>query len=199
MIDDPDCSKSTIRLLVFQAVKLWKSEALFHLLFDEDYIVRSAVARELQMRGEEEIFSKVIGLWEDKRSYVREICAFSLGQFGTPHMPYKEQSLPVLLNMFIDHDREVRASAICAVGHLCADGMPVHVESKLLSMADDKDEDIRESVAFALASSSGSKPVMKTLKRLKKDHNKDVRSWAKTAIVIINDGKNEQQQQRVLS
>jgi HEAT repeat protein len=189
MIDDPDYSKSTIRLLVFQALKEWDTKPLFHLLFDEDYIVRSAVARELQTRGEEKIFHKLKNLVKDPRSYVREICAFTMGQLGTPAMPYKEESIPFLQNMLADNNAEVRAAAVCAFGHLCSDAMPEVVESQLILMADDKNEEVRKCVAFALGSSSGSKDVITTLNRLKNDHCKEVRCWAETGLELLEDRK----------
>jgi HEAT repeat protein len=189
MIDDPDYSKSTIRLLVFQALKQWDTEALFSLLFDEDYIIRSAVARELQTRGEEKIFRKLKKNVKDPRSYVREICAFTMGQLGTPDMPYKKESVPLLRNMLTDNNAEVRAAAACAFGHLCSDDMSQEIESQLILMADDKNEEVRKCAAFALGSSSGSKHVIAALYRLQNDHCKEVQSWAETGLEILNDKK----------
>ena len=55
MIDDLDGSSSTLRLLVWQALKSYPTEALLKLLGDDDFIVRTAVARELQVRGGSEV------------------------------------------------------------------------------------------------------------------------------------------------
>ena len=187
MIDLPDYSKSTIRLLVFQALKHWDTDALFSLLSDEDCIVRSAAARELQTRGDEEIFHNLKKGLADSRPYLREICAFTLGQFGTPAKPFKEESIPLLLNMLSDIDAEVRAASVCALGHLFSNDMPEHIESKLVSMVGDGAKEVRGCLAFALGNSSGSEKVIAALNLLKNDINSDVRSWAETGLELLED------------
>ena len=189
MIDNPDHSTSTIRLLVFQALKSWKTNALFSLLSDEDYIVRSAAARELQTRGEEETFLKLKTLVGDQIAYVREITAFTLGQLGTPEYPFKEQSILLLEEFLSDDDSEVRAAAVAAFGHLCSDGMPKEVEKQLVVMVDDQSEEVRECLAFALSSSSGSETVVATLTRLQNDTSEGVRAWADTGFELLEDKK----------
>lgn len=187
MIDNPDYSTSTIRLLVFQALKHWETKALFSLLFDEDCIVRSAAARELQTRGEEETFKKLKTLTDDPVSYVREISAFTLGQLGTHEFPFKEQSIPLLQKLLSDADFEVRAAAVAAFGHLGTDGKAEVIEEQLLAMADDQSEEVRECLAFALGNSSGSEKVIATLARLQKDNSEEVRSWAETGLELLED------------
>jgi HEAT repeat protein len=187
MIDDPDYTNSTIRLLAFQALKHWETKAIFPLLSDEDYVVRSAAARELQIRGGEDTFEKLQNLVGDPVSYVREIVAFALGQLGTPNFPYKEQSIPLLLNLLSDDDFEVRAAAVAAFGHLGIDGMPEVVEEQLVAMVDDQSEDVRECLACALGSSSGSEKVVVTLVRLQNDSSERVRSWAAIGFELLED------------
>lgn len=51
MIDDLDESSSILRLLVADSLKRWTDNALLGLLSEQDAIVRTAAARELQMRG----------------------------------------------------------------------------------------------------------------------------------------------------
>ena len=164
MIDDGDVSKSTIRLLAFQALKHWPTKPLFCLLYDDDVIVRSAAARELHGRGEAETFERLKGCLADSRHYVREICAFTLGQLRTPEMPFREESIPLLMELLDDTDTEVRATAVSSFGHLFSHDMPKDVESRLISMIDDSDEDVRASIAFALGSSSGSQEARAALK-----------------------------------
>jgi len=67
--------------------------------------------------------------------------------------------------------------------------MPEVVESQLILMADDKNEEVRKCVAFALGSSSGSKYVITILNRLKNDHCEEVRSWAETGLELLGDRK----------
>ncbi len=185
MIDDADYSNSTIRLLVFQALKHWGSKPLFSLLFDEDYIVRSAAARELQTRGEQETFHNLKDQLTDSRGYVREIFAFILGQLGTPERPFKQESIPLLMNMLDDDDDEVRAASVCALGHLFSHDMPEDVEVRLSSMVDDSAEDVRGCLAFALGNSSGSRNTVDVLNQLVQDDNKEVRSWAETGLKLL--------------
>lgn len=189
MIDDPDYTNSTIRLLAFQALKHWKTSAIFPLLSDEDYIVRSAAARELQIRGEKDTYEKLQNLVGNPVPYVREIAAFVLGQLGTPKFPFKEQSIPLLQNLLSDDDFEVRAAAVAAFGHLGTDGMPEVVEDQLVAMADDQSEDVRECLACALGSSSGSEKVVATLTRLQNDKSENVRSWADIGLELLEDKK----------
>jgi len=185
MIDNPDYSTSTIRLLVFQALKHWETKALFSLLSDEDYIVRSATARELQTRGEEDTFQNLKDLAEDPIAYVREIAAFTLGQLGTPEYPFREQSIPLLQEFLSDDDSEVRAAAVAAFGHLCTDSIPEGVEKKLVEMVVDQSEEVRECLAFTLGSSSGSEEVVAALTRLQKDNSEGVRSWADIGFELL--------------
>ena len=123
MIDDGDVSKSTIRLLVFQALKHWPIKPLFCLLYDEDCIVRSAAACELHHRGDADTFERLKGCIADSRPYVREMGAFTLGQLGTPERPFREESIPLLMELLDDTDAEVRATAVSSFGHLFSGDM----------------------------------------------------------------------------
>ena len=55
MISDADASTSTLHLLVWQALQTYTVEALLPLLDDNDSIVRTAAARELQLRGSKQV------------------------------------------------------------------------------------------------------------------------------------------------
>ncbi len=189
MIDDADYSNSTIRLLVFQALKHWDTKPLFSLLFDEDCIVRSAVARELQTRGDEETFQNIKDHLTDSRYYIREICAFTLGQLGTPERPFKQESIPLLMNMLKDINAEVRAATVCALGHLFSRDMPQQVESVLISMIDDSAEEVRGCLGFALGNSSGSKNAIGALHHLMTDNSNEVQAWAEIGLEMLEEEK----------
>lgn len=191
MIDDPDCTNSTIRLLVFQGLQKWDTKSIFELLYDEDYIVRSAAARELQIRGEEWTFKKLQNLVANPIPYVREISAFTLGQLGNPKYPFKKQSIPLLKKMLFDDDPEVRAAAVAAFGHLGTYDISGFIEDQLIAMTSDESEEMRESLAYTLGSSSGSEKVIEALTFLLNDNSEGVRSWAATSIELLEDKNQE--------
>ena len=185
MIDDIDASGSTLRLLVSQALKNWSVEAVLGLIVDDDYIVRTSAARELQLRGGKDIYEQVTRFVNDKRAYVREICAFVLGQLGTPDMPYKDETFPLLLSLLKDKDSDVKAAAASALGHISFSGMPKDVEDALLLSSKDEDNNVRACVAYALGNSSGSKAVKNSLEQLKNDKEESVRSYADLGIDLL--------------
>lgn len=190
MIDDIDASGSTLRLLVSQALKNWNIEAVLGLIVDEDHIVRTAAARELQLRGSRFIYEQVIMLITDDRAYVREICAFILGQLGTPDMPYKDESYPLLLDLLEDKERDVRMAAAAALGHISFANMPINVEKALILASKDKDENVRACVAYALGNSSGGVAAKFSLNQLKNDKDESVRSYADLGFELLI-GKSE--------
>ncbi len=187
MIDDIDASASTLRLLIGQALKSWNIDAVLRLIVDDDYIVRTAAARELHLRGDQHIFDEVIKLISDKRPYVREISVFVLGQLGTPSIPFKDKSYPIVLRLLKDKIPDVRMAAAAALGHMSYDVMPVDVENALVLKSNDDDKDVRSCVAYALGNSSGSETVKRILKQLESDKEESVRSYAKLGLELILD------------
>lgn len=178
MIDDADLENSTLRLLVFQALKQYPTSALVPMLVDKDVIVRSAVARELQIRGGDDVFVAAKKLGTSERHEAREIAAFLLGQLGTPTLPYREQSISLLKAHLRDDYYEVRSVAAAALGHLHAD----NALDELLALAFDSEPDVRECVAFALGLIRANKASIAVLKRLSEEQNKDVRECAEFAL-----------------
>ncbi len=186
MIDDLDGSSSTLRLLASEAIKKWSSSAILKLIFDDDYIVRTTAARELQLRGEKETFDIVVSLVSDERAFVREICAFILGQLGTPKMSYKEQSLPCLLNLIKDESVDVRAAAAAGLGHISYAGMSADAEDALLLAANDTEEGVRACAAYALGHASNSDKIKRALAELGSDSSEDVRSCAELGAELLS-------------
>jgi HEAT repeat protein len=185
MIDDLDASSSTLRMLVSEALRKWTEDTLMGLLEEEDVIVRTAAARELQARGGVEIFKRMQTFAVDKRPYVREIAAFILGQLGTPLMPLRKESLPILLQLASDQNADVRSATAAAFGHLCYEGMPKDVEDCLIKFCLDEDKDVRACAAYALGNSSGSLKIRALLtKLLEQDY---VGSYAELGLEILDD------------
>lgn len=184
MIDNPDFSTSTVRLLVWQALKLYSTDSLVPMLEDEDSVVRTAVASELQLRGERTAFDQVLHRCDDPRDFVREIAAFTLGQFGTPNYPFRLESIPKLCEM-ADRDVsvDVRASAVAALGHLHArESLKV-----LLEAARDAEVDVRAMAAVSLGRLGSIPNVVEALQSLLSDPSGEVREWAEFGIGLIQD------------
>jgi len=178
MIANSDTEHSTIDLLVFQALKQYSTAALLSMLVDKDVVVRSAVARELQVRGGDDVFVLATSLAKGGRYESREIAAFLLGQLATPTLPYRNQSIPLLKALLKDDYYEVRSAAAAALGHLHAE----EALHELLSLATDAEPAVRECVAFALGFIKANEESIAVLQKLSEEQNKDVRECAGFAL-----------------
>lgn len=168
--------ESTLGVLVYQALKQYPSSTLLSLLSDPDNIVRSAAARETQIRGEIETFHYCVPLLKDASVRERETAAFVLGQLGTPKLPYRSASIPLLEKcVMTDRSITVVATAIAALGHLrSAKSIPL-----IINAARHNSSTVRESVAASLGQFLSNDAAMKTLRRLSRDSSPCVRGWAR--------------------
>ncbi|MFN7114492.1 MAG: HEAT repeat domain-containing protein [Alphaproteobacteria bacterium] len=184
MIDDSaDKPGEMIRTLVWQSIKQYRTEHLYQFLQDKSPIVRTIAARELQIRGAKETFDYVVSFAKAESVTIRELCAFILGQLGAPKLPYKNRSLPYLIELSADKSSSVRSAAISALGHLRADKK----KAVILKAAKDKSPQVRLSAAAAMLHLKRSPSIIKCLKQLCKDSNREVRSWAKTSLEFLTD------------
>lgn len=189
MIDDFDDKYSTLRMLVATALRnpSWTIDGLINLLKEEDVIVRTAAARELQIRGGEPVFKKILPFVSSKQACHREIAAFVLGQLGTPMMDYKNESLPILVKLALDEDEDVRAASAAAFGHLCYEGMSEQIEDILIRLCNDESIEVRACAAYALGNSSGNRKIRELLESMV---NQDyVGSYAELGLELIEDHK----------
>lgn len=115
-----DKSGTALRMLVYQALAGYSTEALLPFLGDSDTIVRTAAARKLQVRGGVEVFEHAAQLATSTKKEDREISAFILGQLGTPKRPFRIASLPILKKLCMDKSSAVREAALASLGHLDA-------------------------------------------------------------------------------
>lgn len=170
-----DRDGESLRMLVAQALRAYSIDSLHLFLEDRNALVRSAAARQVQIQGSEKSFKYAIDLLADKRAFVREIGVFILGQHGTPHYPYKSESVPLITERLVsDKSAAVRAAAAAALGHLKAyDALEF-----LIDAATDKSTDVRSCVAFALSGMKRRARARTALDALKKDENSEVRFWA---------------------
>jgi len=188
MIDDKDLSESTLRFILWEALKNYPTNQLLSLIEDEDPIVRTSAAKQLHFRPDDKVFEKAANLIFSGKDYEREIAAFLLGQLGTPNHPYKIKSFPYLIRLMSDVSSEVRASAVAAIGHLGAGTLidDNNILDHVIQLTKDKCSDVRFCCAFALASFN-SDDARKTLNHLITDRSKRVRDWAKTSLEIIHE------------
>lgn len=170
-----DKDGESLRLLVAQALRAYPTYSLHPFLEDKNVLVRSAAAREIQLRGESISFDAAIGLIGDKRAYLREIAVFILGQLGTPKYPFRESSIPIISDrLALDKSAAVRAAAAAALGHLNA-----HESLDALAVAAaDSSAQVRACTAFALNKMRRRRKARELLLILKGDENDDVRFWA---------------------
>lgn len=170
-----DKDGESLRLLVAQALRAYPTQSLHPFLEDKSVLVRSAAAREVQIRGEPISFEVANALIEDKRAYVREVAVFILGQLGTPNFPYREKSIPIISDrLALDKSAAVRAAAAAALGHLNA-----HESlDALVVAASDSSAEVRACTAFALSNLKRRRKAREMLLILKSDESDDVRFWA---------------------
>lgn len=160
---------------LWQISKKLTTQELLKRLYHKNEEIRYAAAKELQLRGEKVTFLNAIALCEDAQADLREIGAFLLGQLGTPTFPFAKESLPLLIKLF-QHDgiAQVRATAAASLGHLRdAEVIPFFAQGIA-----DPDDNVRQSIAFALGCFQGNVNIVRPLTFLLKDRNSDVRSWA---------------------
>lgn len=189
MIDDKDLTESTLRRILWEALKNYSVEQLFEFIQDTESIVRTSAAKRLQLIGTENVFYKVKQLSKNARSEVREISAFILGQLGTPDKPFKNDSIPLLVELSNDKESDVRIAAIYALGHLGCVGeyTDISLTNVLEKAARDTNDNIRLSAAFLISSFKFDTVIQDILMILKNDFNSDVVEYAELSEEIYKD------------
>jgi HEAT repeat protein len=174
-IDIGVTGSSNLRLLVYQALKHYSEDALLPMLEDSSSIVRTAVARELQLRGGERTLARAVALLTSPKVSNREIAVFLLGQLGTPHFHFKQQTIPLIEGRLMeDQSEEVREAAAAALGHQATEAsVPV-----LLRAATDSSGAVRSAVAASLGQFRSDPQVSGALRQLAEDTDEAVRDWA---------------------
>jgi len=141
-----DKAGTSLRMLISQALEKYPSKSLLAFLDDSNVVVRTAAARQLQVRGEVQTLEHAMRLAKSKKRREREIAAFILGQLGTPKLPFKARSVPTLIELCADGAHEVRAAALAALGHLQA----IEADATIKRARRDANEDVRSMASFAL-------------------------------------------------
>lgn len=189
MIDiSTDRDGHSLRLLVWLGLRRFPTLALFQFLSDPDVIVRSATARELQIRGGKRVFEKTKQLLVSDKKNLRELAAFILGQLGTPKRPFKAESTQLLLQLLrSETNATVRATAIDSLGWLHT----TRAIKNIVSFAKDRSPAVRGSVGFAVGMiycekhQSIPESYWRLLKKFRKDKSRAVREEAKLGIDLV--------------
>jgi HEAT repeat protein len=180
MLDDKDLSESTLRFILWDALKSYPTSELLRLITDEDPIVRTSAAKQLHFRATNEVADRLTQLLSSEQDYIREVAAFGLGQLGTPEKPFRAVSSELLVDLLSrDESADVRAAAAAALGHLFVDeSLPEASARALSTAAADSDARVRACVAFALSAHRDSPVAARVLRDLEHDEDADVRMWA---------------------
>jgi HEAT repeat protein len=170
-------TESNLETLVFQALKGYEDVALVQFLYDENSIVHSAAARELQLRGSKVAFDAAIDLIREDASRLRDIGCFLLGQIGRDR-PFRNESLPILIDRLRrDSSDDVRSQSAAALGHLEADA----AAEELIVAATDQSVLVRAAVASAIGRLTPTAKLHTTLEMLSRDVDEGVREWAEVS------------------
>ncbi len=187
--------KSEVDFLAYKYLEGQDDEVLFNYLHDLDAKVRTIAGKVIQLRGSDELFEKVIGLKNTKTYYLREICAFILGQFKTARQDFLAQIPVVLLELSKDNSISVKTTAMYALGHfygyhpmsLPLSKIDKQVKDTLLSYSTHHLSSVRVSCAFALSGLPDEKAVRDTLNQLLDDECSEVSEWAEVSLEILDD------------
>jgi HEAT repeat protein len=179
-------------MLVAQALRQYRPAMLLQFLEDGDAIVRSAAARELQLRPSRGVFGRARRLLANDQSISREVGAFILGQLGTPSRPYLRASVPLLLKLIqSESDAQVRGVALSSLGHLKAKA----AIGRLTALHTDPSPFVRANLAIAIGSAyarSATKmprQLLRALEALRSDRSRRVRDAVKLAFELLQNGK----------
>lgn len=186
-----DIFEHEINILAYQHIQTLDDEEVFKLVNYHEYTVRHLAGMVAQLRATDYLFHQVLTLQNAKPYYLRETCAFILGQFKTENTEQLKAIPPILLTLTQDKSIQVKVSAICALGHFFRYHKDLlgdfdDVLNTVLKYQHHKSSNIRGSVAFALASMPDCETVRTALNKLLQDDNIDVQEWAEVALEILD-------------
>lgn len=143
-------------------------------LGEEDEDARWEFVATLHRRGSREVFDAARNLCESGVPLEETLGADIVGQLGTPELPFKKESVLILLKV-IDSENDVNAvqAATMALGRM-EDSRAIE---KLLELRNHANEDVRLAVAHGLLALEDDSAV-NALIGLSSDEDEDVRNWA---------------------
>jgi HEAT repeat protein len=150
------------------------SEIISLALREEDDEIRWRYVQTLHIRGGQEIFETALILCKSQNPLDATLGADILGQLGTPDFPFHESSVPVLLEIFDNHEEENPLQAATMALGRTQDSRAV---KKLLELKNHESAEIRFAVVHGLLTIEDEESV-KALIELSMDEDEDVRNWA---------------------
>lgn len=128
----------------------------------------------LHRRGNKEVFSASEKLCRSGVPNQIALGADILGQLGFDKLPFKKESIPILLNL-ADETKDIEAlqSVIMSLGRMEDD----KIVTRLLEFKDHENEDIRFAVVHGLLTIKRDYAI-KAMIKLSQDSDEDVRNWA---------------------
>lgn len=153
---------------------LASSEIISLALREMDDDIRWSYVQTLHVRGGQELFEVALKLCKSQNPLDATLGADILGQLGTPDFPFHEASVPVLLEIFNDHEEENPLQAAAMALGRTGDSRAV---KKLLELKNHESAEIRLAVVHGLLTLEDEESV-KALIELSTDEDEDVRNWA---------------------
>lgn len=142
---------------------------------------RWALVSELHRRGSSEIFRSAVDWCRSEGMSLRCLGADVLGQLGyADSYPFGEESEPILVKLLHDHEPDVVADALVALGHLGRGNASV-----IAALASHPNARVRYAVAFCLGPRT-EEVATQTLVALTRDDDRDVRDWATFGLGDLN-------------
>ncbi len=141
---------------------------------EEDEDARWKFVASLHHRGSREVFDAARKLCESGVPLKETLGADILGQLGAPALPFKEESILILLNQVdSENDADAVQAATMALGRM-EDSRAIR---KLLELRNHANADVRLAVAHGLLTLEDDSAVS-ALIELSSDEDEDVRNWA---------------------
>jgi len=167
--------KSSLEVLIWQAIELYSIDVLAQFLTDPDERVSFAAARRLQLYGGEMAYELAKNMLDSKDIKAKILGVFILGQLDNPNFSFKKKTVPILLKLLKKtRSKNLRNEIIVALGHLSDPQALPH----LLKFLESKDEETRISLAAALIGFPENKDAIKAMQKLRQDPSRLVRYWA---------------------
>lgn len=187
-----------LKILAQKYVESLTDEQVFQLAFNPEYDVRIIVGRVIHLRGTDYLFEKTCTLQHEEKAYLRELCAFVLGQIKVSKLEQIQQIPNILFALAQDKRIQVKESAIYAFGHFyCRHAEEIPVSNEILSMilsnSKHPSTSIRRAVAFSLISMPDCLAVHQTIDELRDDDDFDVCDWADIALEVFDEKKLERE------